>query len=994
MFLKSFIKVLSMLLLLIIFLGSFVGCQSNEENKFEQLSDFEHAKIGVLTGSSQEIIAKERFPEAQLKYFTHPVDLVLALEQGKIDGYMLGSPFLPAARWEGANVKRVNEAVANGDIAFAFPKNASSNPLRTEFNTFLQQVKSDGTVQNLQEKWFSDNEPTEHPNYSALSGENGVIRLAVVAQNKPLIYQYNNQISGIEMELLTLFAKQYGYRFQIEIVPFDSIIMGMATGKYDMASSGLQVTPERSESVNFSDPYMQFDVVMVVKDEGAQQPMTLADIENATIGIVTGTNWDMVAQSKFPNAKRKYYISTVDAVLALQQGKIDTFFADKSVSVGLQWENTFLDCIDEPLVPISNALILAKNGYDENLLKQLNEYIEKSKSNGSLDLLSEKWFNDTEPTEHPDYSSLPDKIGTLKIAISDSMKPNSYQKGNIYTGYEVDFLTIFAREYGYALEITGMNFDALIPSVTSGKCDIGACGITITPERMESVTFTNSHYETYGVAVTRKDDNNTVESQKTVEDINTVGVMTGTVWDNVAKKSVPNADIKYFSTTTDLLLALEQGKVDGLLGPKTFYTTARWENVPASLLNETFGSISSGFILAKDEYNKKLYEQLNEFIIQAKKTRLTTSLEEKWIGTSEPKEHPDYKSLTGENGTLTVAVDQTAKPMVYRKSDLYTGYDVEFLTEFAHSYGYRLEFIGMSFDALLPYVSAGKCDLGACGVGITPERKESVTFTDSYLEIDGVMIVGKNENTVAHVNIFDQISESFEKTFIREERWKLIVSGIGVTMLISICSAIAGTILGFLLYLLTRSDVPLIRKITGSIAKIYSRLIAGTPVVVILMILFYIVFSSVEDMSGIIVSIIGFTLIFGAFVYEHMKVCVNGIDRGQTEAAYALGYTKSKAFFRVVLPQAMKMFLPAYSSHTVELIKATAVVGYIAVNDLTKMSDIIRSNTYDAFFPLISTAIIYFILTWILSLLLKLVVLRFEPKRRKKEEILKGVKII
>jgi polar amino acid transport system substrate-binding protein len=145
-------------------------------------------------------------------------------------------------------------------------------------------------------------------------------------------------------------------------------------------------------------------------------------------------------------------------------------------------------------------------------------------------------------------------------------------------------------------------------------------------------------------------------------------------------------------------------------------------------------------------------------------------------------------------------------------------------------------------------------------------------------------------------------------------------------------------------------------------------------------------------MSGVIVSIIGFTLTFGSFVYDHMTVSVGSVDRGQIEAAYALGYTKNKTFFRIVFPQAMSIFLPSYCGQAVELIKATAVVGYIAVNDLTKMGDIIRSNTYEAFFPLIATAIIYFILTWILSLLLGFVKLRFEPQRRSKEDILKGVK--
>jgi polar amino acid transport system substrate-binding protein len=255
------------------------------------------------------------------------------------------------------------------------------------------------------------------------------------------------------------------------------------------------------------------------------------------------------------------------------------------------------------------------------------------------------------------------------------------------------------------------------------------------------------------------------------------------------------------------------------------------------------------------------------------------------------------------------------------------------------------------------------------------------------------MIVNGENDAEQKGGFWSGIWEGFHKTFIREDRWKLILEGIGVTLLISLCAVIAGSLIGFGLYMLSRTDVIWLQKTAKSVARVYSRIIAGTPVVVILMILFYVIFGAVRDMSGIVVAVIGFALTFGSFVYDHMTVSVGSVERGQIEAAYALGYTKNQTFFRIVLPQAMGIFLPSYCGQAVELIKATAVVGYIAVNDLTKMGDIIRSNTYEAFFPLIATAVIYFLLTWGLSLLLNLVKRRFEPKRRSKEKILKGVNI-
>ena len=120
---------------------------------------------------------------------------------------------------------------------------------------------------------------------------------------------------------------------------------------------------------------------------------------------------------------------------------------------------------------------------------------------------------------------------------------------------------------------------------------------------------------------------------------------------------------------------------------------------------------------------------------------------------------------------------------------------------------------------------------------------------------------------------------------------------------------------------------------------------------------------------------------------------IAAVDNGQTEAAYALGYTDGKAFFRIILPQALPYIIPVYKCEITALIKATAVVGYVAVQDLTKMGDIVRSRTYEAFFPLIAVAIVYFILAFILTSIVKRIEIRINPRSRSKEDILKGVKM-
>ena len=162
--------------------------------------------------------------------------------------------------------------------------------------------------------------------------------------------------------------------------------------------------------------------------------------------------------------------------------------------------------------------------------------------------------------------------------------------------------------------------------------------------------------------------------------------------------------------------------------------------------------------------------------------------------------------------------------------------------------------------------------------------------------------------------------------------------------------------------------------------------------IVLLMILYYIVFGS-SPIPGSAVSVVGFTLTFAASVFDMLRSGVDAVDRGQTEAAYALGFTDRQAFFEIVLPQAARYFMGSYRGEIVSLIKATAIVGYIAVEDLTKMGDIVRSRTYEAFFPIIAVAVCYFVMASILTAFVGRLTQGVDPKKRRKNGFLKGVRM-
>jgi polar amino acid transport system substrate-binding protein len=196
-----------------------------------------------------------------------------------------------------------------------------------------------------------------------------------------------------------------------------------------------------------------------------------------------------------------------------------------------------------------------------------------------------------------------------------------------------------------------------------------------------------------------------------------------------------------------------------------------------------------------------------------------------------------------------------------------------------------------------------------------------------------------------------------------------------------------GTVIGFLVYLWCRRG----GRIANRVTSFCVWLVQGMPVIVLLMILYYVILGKVS-ISGMWVSVIGFTLVFAAAVYSMILAGVKAVDFGQTEASYALGFTDRQTFFGIILPQAAQHFMPMYKAEIVSLIKATAVVGYIAVQDLTKMGDIVRSRTYEAFFPLVAVAVIYFVISAILTAIVSRITVSVDPEKRSEAEILKGVK--
>ena len=212
---------------------------------------------------------------------------------------------------------------------------------------------------------------------------------------------------------------------------------------------------------------------------------------------------------------------------------------------------------------------------------------------------------------------------------------------------------------------------------------------------------------------------------------------------------------------------------------------------------------------------------------------------------------------------------------------------------------------------------------------------------------------------------WDGIVATFIKCFLKDDRYLLLLNGIGVTIKISLLAVVIGIAIGLVIAFCALSK----KKVLNLIGKVYTDVIRGTPSVTQLMIIYFVVFATV-DLEKWVIAAIAFGINSGAYVSEIIRAGILSIDKGQTEAGRSLGLNAMQTMVSIIIPQAVKNIFPALCNEFIVLVKETAIVGYIGLVDIQKAGDLIKSATFEAFMPLIATAIIYFVLIKTLTLAL------------------------
>lgn len=989
--------------LIVILMLALAGCQQERgepaaeyktaaanSEKLSQLDDIAGKRVGVVTGTLFDSFVAQKYPQAKIHRFDSTSDMVIAVKANKLDVAIVDALSAKAVQKNDKNIGILSDDVLSYPMGVGFNKN---NPtLRQEFNIFLKEARANGTYDEIYQRWF-DNDPelAVMPDIKKNTRGDKLV-LGVSVADLPYVAFMNGKYVGFDIEMVQNFAVQKGYNLEIVPMEFASLIAALSAGKVNMIADGIGITEERSKQIDFSDCYVEGKTAVIALKENlaGDNPSTtdngsklksVADLKNKKIGVLLGGIHDDYARKTWPRATVMQYKSQSDLILAVKTGKVDAAFYTHESLLEMLRSDKDLAFLGQNLFRIPIAMGFNQN--NDELREQFNEFLKQSKANGVFDDMVKRWITEGK-TEMPVIKNPKDQGRLVVGIVSDKGLPFAIVKNNKIIGFDIEMAERFAAFLGKELVLQDMEFASLILAAAGNKIDMIDSTLVITEERAKQVDFSDPYYE-LGASVFALKKNLAVYDKASpdnralmLDDLRDkrIGVLTGSAGGTAARERFPQAQIFNIDNIANAAAALGSNKVDAVVFERNTLQEIVNRNPNFELITEPVKLLDVAVAIKKN--NPLLLNSVNQAISELESSGTLDDMKKRWFVKGDLPAIPKLDAAES-NETLRIGTEALLPPFEFVDSNNeYSGFDMELAQRIGQQLGKKVVITNMNFPSLIPALQSDKIDLAISCFNVTEERQQRVDFSKPYHISDTAAMVRKSVENSQLSKIFKNIKNSFYSNIIMEQRYLLIADGLKVTIIISLFSAIFGTLLGALICWLRMAR----NRFLKAIARVYISILRGTPVLVLLMIIFYVVFAAV-NIDPVMVAVIAFGLNFAAYVSEMFRTAIESVDKGQSEAGIASGFTPLQTFIHIIMPQAVRQVLPVYKGEFISLVKMTSVVGYIAVQDLTKASDIIRSRTFDAFFPLLMVAVLYFVISWLLALGLDYIGLKTDPKRNR-----------
>ncbi len=741
--------------------------------------------------------------------------------------------------------------------------------------------------------------------------EKHTIEIASSPDFPPYDYLVSDGFEGIDMDIWRAIGHALDCDVNFNVMEFDSIINAIQGSRYDVGASGFTITDERKESVNFTNQYaVAYQNVLILKDGPNSGVTSYEQLMGQKISVETATTGEFLAEEIYGAENVIPLNQYADVVQMVLDGKAGFAIIDDLVAVSfVESQPDKLEILEIEIPGAERedyAFIMNKSNTE--LLGYTNKAMSYLEEAGIIDDIYDYYASiKYNPSEPGYFTANPEKLNEIEVLVH-------YMPGQMKETVKVATSPDFAPyDYLVSSEFEGIDMDIwrALAQTLDFEVEFNTMDFSSIINAIQSKQF-NAGASGFTITDERKESVNFSEEY---------AIATQKI---LILKDSPYAGAE---TIEDLLGCSKIGVEDG--------TTGQF------LAEEVFGLEKLISYMAYPDVLEAVNSKKVDFAIL-----------DDLVAISFAESNPD--KLTLLDVEIPGAEDEHYA-FVFNKSDTV-------LLSYINKGMVYLKETGV-IDDIFDYYATTKYSAESEGYfSAHPEALSAIQVIDHYSASSG-------DDPGEGKNWLEVLWDEIIKNFVDKDRYKLIIQGLQNTVYITLLGLALGLLIG-ILGAIVRSfhDLRGNFKILNAIVKVYITVIRGTPLLVQLLIIYFIVFAS-SGLNSIVIAGIAFGINSGAYVAEIVRAGINAVPEGQLEASESLGMTFNMAMFAVILPQAIRNILPALCNEGISLLKETSIAGYIGIIDVTKAAMLIRAQTYSAFVPLIGVALIYLVIVLILQYL-------------------------
>lgn len=452
-----------------------------------------------------------------------------------------------------------------------------------------------------------------------------------------------------------------------------------------------------------------------------------------------------------------------------------------------------------------------------------------------------------------------------------------------------------------------------------------------------------------------------------------VGTLSGTVYE---MQLLERQDMETFvyGSLPDGIDALRRGRVDAVIYDEFAFSSSELRRLGIRIAFCIETPYTTSFAFKKGD--STLVKAYNTFFQELQASGEFRRMTDFWVYSEDisPEDYPVVEAFT-EGEPLRFANTETQPPLAFYANGQWQGLEIDLCRRFAAYLHRPLEISLIDTPSRLLHLQMGKADMIGGSIFITDERNRQVDFGEPFYWVRPACYVRDDPAGEAQRTVWTQGRTAFQQNFLMESRWRLVTDGLLTTLVITFWSIALGSLLGLLLCWMGLSR----RRRLRAFVELYDSFMDGVPKLVLLLMMFYVVLAG-SGWSAVAVAIAAFSLNFASAAGRVFRISIQEVPPGQREAGLAIGLTPVQTFLDIVWPQAVSLGLPHYRGACIDLLKDTSIVGFIAIVDVTRAADLLRSRSFDSIFPLLMVTATYFLLAGLISIGIKILSMIFRNK--------------